>query len=125
MPAPLTHFAINADDVERARAFYAVVFGWEFRPWGPPGFFHIDTGSNDAGHPIGALQSRRDFDPDHPTIGFECTVGVDDLATTLEVATSSGAEILIQPTTIDDVGTLAFLRDPEGNIVGVMDYQAT
>ena len=27
MPATLRHFAINADDVERARGFYGAVFG--------------------------------------------------------------------------------------------------
>ena len=35
-------FAINADDVPRARKFYEKVFGWSFEPWGPPGFYLID-----------------------------------------------------------------------------------
>ena len=39
MPATFRHFAINADDVPRARAFYERVFGWEFTPWGPPDFY--------------------------------------------------------------------------------------
>jgi uncharacterized protein len=36
--APLRHFAINADDTTRARAFYTGVFGWSFNAWGPPAF---------------------------------------------------------------------------------------
>ncbi len=32
----IRHFAIHADDVERARNFYAAVFDWRFEPWGPP-----------------------------------------------------------------------------------------
>ena len=36
-------FAINADDVPRARNFYETVFGWGFEPWGPPGFYLIAT----------------------------------------------------------------------------------
>ena len=39
MPATLRHFAINADDVQRAKAFYEKVFGWAFNPWGPPNFY--------------------------------------------------------------------------------------
>ena len=38
------HFSVNADDVNRAQQFYGKVFGWKFQPWGPPGFFMIQTG---------------------------------------------------------------------------------
>ena len=32
MPATLRHFAINADDVPRAKRFYEEVFGWTCTP---------------------------------------------------------------------------------------------
>ena len=38
------HFAINADDMARARTFYERLFGWTFEAWGPPGFLMISTG---------------------------------------------------------------------------------
>jgi predicted enzyme related to lactoylglutathione lyase len=41
MPAKLCHFAINADDVQRARRFYESVFDWTFEPWGPPNFYQV------------------------------------------------------------------------------------
>jgi hypothetical protein len=41
MPAILRHFAINADNVQRAKAFYETVLGWTFNPWGPPGFYQV------------------------------------------------------------------------------------
>lgn len=34
MAARFRHFAINADDVGRARDFYEAVFGWTFTPGG-------------------------------------------------------------------------------------------
>ena len=43
------HFAVHADDVERARVFYENVFGWRFEEWGPPEFYLIKTG-NDSLH---------------------------------------------------------------------------
>src|SRR6476660_6709791 len=53
MPSPrpvvqtnVRHFAINADDMARARRFYERVFGWRFDAWGPPNFFMITTGSD-------------------------------------------------------------------------------
>src|ERR1700731_2639709 len=53
------HFAINADDIDRARSFYERVFGWRFNAWGPPNFYQIDTGTP----PYGALQGRRELVP--------------------------------------------------------------
>jgi uncharacterized protein len=38
MSGNLASFAIHVDDVDRARAFYEAVLGWEFEAWGPPGF---------------------------------------------------------------------------------------
>ena len=48
----LGFFAIHADDLPRTQRFYEKVFGWKFTPWGPPGFFLIQTGEkNDPGVP--------------------------------------------------------------------------
>ena len=58
MPDKLQHFAINCDNVERAKQFYETVFDWTFQPWGPPGFFN----TADAGA-MGAIQSRRELVP--------------------------------------------------------------
>ena len=48
MPATLRHFAINADDVPRAKAFYEKVFGWNFNPWGPPDFYQVKNAATSA-----------------------------------------------------------------------------
>lgn len=121
MAAPLAHFAINADDVDRARDFYSTVFGWTFEPWGPPGFLKIATGSDQPGHPIAALQQRRTL-TDNEMTGFECTLAVDDVASTVVAATTAGGRVLMDVTRIDGVGLLAFLQDTEGNVVGAMQY---
>ena len=72
----IRHFAIQADDIERARSFYSDVFGWSFEPWGPPGFYRIQTSEGALG---GALQSRREWVAGQKTVGFECTIAVDDV----------------------------------------------
>ena len=56
----VVHFAVHADDVERARAFYEAVFGWRFEAWGPPGFYRIHTGSSDGPGIEGALHTRHE-----------------------------------------------------------------
>lgn len=119
MTEPLIrHFAINADDVGRARSFYEQTFGWTFDAWGPPGFFKIRS----DGPVIGALQERRAL-VDTPTQGFECTIAVDDVAATIDAAVAAGGRVVMEPTVIEGVGELCFLQDTEGHVIGAMRYE--
>lgn len=118
MPARFRHFAINADDTARARAFYEKVFGWTFTPWGPPDFFQV----KDAGDGIvGALQARREIGG-HTMPGLETTFGVDDIDATVTAIEANGGTIVTPPFQIPSVGKLAFFRDSEGNLAGAMEY---
>ena len=119
MPAPLRHFAINADDVPRARAFYEQVFDWTFTPWGPPDFYQ--SRSTGDGH-IAALQGRRDIMGQRMP-GMEITFGVDDLAATVTAIEAHGGKVLMAPFHIEGVGRLIFFQDTEGNIAGAMQYE--
>jgi predicted enzyme related to lactoylglutathione lyase len=119
MPAQLRHFAINADDVQRAKAFYERVFGWEFTPWGPPDFYQVKNAGEGC---IGALQGRRELKPGAKMLGFEATMGVDDLQATLAAVKASGGVVVGGPFTLEGVGELAFFEDTEGNLVGAMQY---
>lgn len=122
--AHLAHFAINADDLPRARAFYEGVFGWKFQAWGPPGFFQIDMGpSTTAPAPVmGALQQRRTLIEGAPLRAFECTISVADIEATAQSIPQCGGRILMPPVTLPGVGRLLFFEDPEGNVAGAMQY---
>jgi predicted enzyme related to lactoylglutathione lyase len=120
MPAPLAHFAINADDIDATKRFYEGVLGWRFSAWGPPEFFKIDTGGDDG--IAAALQSRRELLPGQKIIGFECTFGVDDVDATAREVVAHGGEIIMERTTIAGVGHLIWFADPSGNVAGAMQY---
>lgn len=119
MPDHLKHFAINCDDVDRARTFYENVFGWKFQPWGPPGFFN----TGDAGV-MAALQPRRELVPGLRMSGFECSFGVADIDAAIAAVEQAGGKIVMPKVTIPTVGTLIFFQDPEGNVAGAMQYDA-
>jgi uncharacterized protein len=120
----VAHFAINADDLNRARRFYERVFGWKFEAWGPPGFFQITTGDGREPGPLGALQKRRELIAGQPTIGYECTVSVADVDAVAAAVVANGGTILIPRTLIPTVGHLIFFRDSEGNVAGAMQYDS-
>src|SRR4051812_23401071 len=114
MPATLRHFAINADDVPRARAFYEDAFGWTFTPWGPPDFYQ----TRDAGVGLmGALQSRRSIGG-QTMPGMELSFAVDDIETAVTAIEAAGGKVIMAPFHIDGVGRLIFFQDTEGNIAG-------
>ena len=120
----LAHFAINADDVARARRFYERVFGWKFNAWGPPGFYQIDMG---AGAPAAVhRRARRDGAScvkGQPTIGYECTISVSSIDETVRKPCSpTAARRVLEKSVIVGVGALMFFQDPEGNAFGAIQF---
>jgi hypothetical protein len=119
MPATLRHFAINAEDVPRAKSFYEQVFGWSFTPWGPPSFYQTRS----AGHGfVGALQDRREIGG-KTMPGMELSFGVEDIKATIAAIEAHGGRVIMQPFSIEGVGELIFFQDTEGNIAGAMQYE--
>jgi uncharacterized protein len=123
MPNNLSHFAINADDLKRARRFYENVFGWQFEAWGPPGFYLIHTGTPGAPGVLGALQQRRELVPGQKTIGYECSVSVDSVDAIAKATEANGGKIIMAKTILPTVGELVWIQDPEGNVLGAMKYE--
>jgi len=120
MPNNISFFAINADDVTRARTFYEAVFGWGFEPWGPPGFYLIETGNGQTGAVHGGLQERRELAPRQKMIGFECTISVSNIDQTLRAIEANGGRIAAPKAHIPTVGTVAYFFDTEGNVAGII-----
>lgn len=124
MTAPLRHFAINADDLPRARRFYERTLGWTFQPWGPPGFYMIETGGPES--PVqGSLQQRRPLAPGLTLHGFECTFAVADVEKVAAAVRANGGRVLMERTILPGIGELIFFQDPEGNVAGAMRYDDT
>ena len=117
MPNDIAHFAIHADDCQRAKTFCEETFGWSFEPWGPPNFWRIET-SPGAVH--GALQERRAPVSGPGMIGFECSISVEDVEAAAEAIDASGGTVTMPPFQIDGDGTLVMFQNTEGNVVGAM-----
>lgn len=124
MPNNLARFAINADDVPRARRFYENVFGWIFEPWGPPNFYLIETGKEKVTAIGGLLEERRELMPGGRMIGFECSIGVDNIDATIRAIEANGGKIVMAKFQIPTVGSGVYFQDTEGNVACAMQYEA-
>lgn len=116
----IAHFDVHADDVARARKFYERVFEWRFTPWGPPDFFMIATGSESDPGIHGAVHDRPK--DGHRSVGFECTIAVDDVDTIVSLIEKEGGKVTVPKMVIPGVGELIQFEDTEGNIAYAMRY---
>jgi uncharacterized protein len=124
MPNNLARFAINADDVPRARRFYEQIFGWKFEAWGPPNFFMIETGK-EIRRPVGGiLEQRRELVPGGRMIGFECSIGVENIDETIRAIEANGGKIVMAKFSIPTVGSGVYFEDTEGNVACAMQYES-
>jgi hypothetical protein len=122
MSNKLTHFAIHADDIERAKKFYDGVFEWGFNSYGQDDFLQIKADKSENGELIGALQSRKYSPIPEKVIGLECTIGVENIDEIIEKVKSNGGQVVMPKTSIPYVGYIAKILDTEGNLICGMQY---
>lgn len=117
----VVHFEIHADDPERAKSFYSALFGWKITKWdGPIEYWLIETGpKTDQGIDGGMLRRMAPIDG-QAVIAYVCTIDCERIEETIATAQKLGAAIVLPKTAIPGVGWMAYLKDTEGNIFGVM-----
>ena len=124
----LVHFEVHAEDPERAAGFYARVLGWEARRWeGPADYWLLTTGPEGEAGINGAIALRRGAAPieGEAVNAFVCTAAVDDLDDAVEEAVAAGGELALPRMAVPGVGWLAYVKDTEGNILGLMEQDAS
>lgn len=116
----VVHFELPADDPERAVAFYQQAFGWKIAKWdGPEDYWLASTG--EAGEPgiDGAITRRSSF----PVICNTLDVpSIDEYVTRV---VDAGGAVAMPKMAVPGVGYLAYCKDPEGNLFGMMQADAS
>lgn len=116
------HFEVNADNPERAIAFYKNVFGWEFNRWGSEPYWLIKTGPDNQPGINGGLMVRRG----PPAVegqainALACTIDVPNVDEYQARAERHGATVAMAKVPVPGIGWLVYIRDTEGNLVGMM-----
>ena len=117
----VVHFEIHAADPDRAVNFYKTLFGWEFQKWeGPMEYWLITTGPNEQPGINGGLVRRQGEIDGQAVIAYVCTVDVENLDASVQTAVDNGGQIALPKMPIPGMGWLAYCKDTEGNIFGMM-----
>ncbi|MGH9766840.1 MAG: VOC family protein [Blastocatellia bacterium] len=111
MGRPVIHFEIGCRDSAATQAFYRDLFDWQITQAGPAAVINTGGGTGINGH-ITALGHE-------PHNYVTVYVQVDDLQTYLDKAKAMGGKVLVPPVPIP-TGKFAWLADPEGNLIGLL-----
>jgi predicted enzyme related to lactoylglutathione lyase len=113
----VVHFEIDAAKPERAVNFYEKVFGWKLTKWeGPIEYWLISTGKENEAGIDGGLARRTESEPS--TVNTIDVPSVDEFVKKVE---RNGGSIIRPKMAVPGVGYMAYFRDPEGNIFGMME----
>lgn len=130
MASVISHFEVYVDDIERAKQFYADVFGWVYQDMGEefnnyvvvyPGG-EVTEGPASRGINGGMMKRPGPAPSDNNAApnAYVCMVTIDDIASALERVTAHGGRIDMPLMDVPTVGKLAYIRDTEMNLVGVL-----
>jgi predicted enzyme related to lactoylglutathione lyase len=102
-------------DVEGSRAFYSELFGWVAEEASPEfgGYFMFTRNGVPVAGGMGAMGDMKATDT------WKIYLNTDDLTKTLAAAELEGAQVILPPMEVADLGTQAVLIDPTGAELGV------
>lgn len=113
----VVHFELPADNPENLAEFYTKVFGWTIQKWdGPVEYWLVMTGPQDQPGIDGGIGRRTD--------GMSVTTNTLDVSSVdgyAEKVTKAGGSIVRPKMAIPGVGHLAYCKDPDGNVFGIME----
>ncbi len=124
----VVHFELTAKDPAKLQKFYGELYGWDVQEWQPEEkslgadpYWMADTPGNmffHMGIDGGIYRPKEGENPPTPMI----YVNVDDMDASLAKAKTLGGEVVFEKMAIPEVGYVAQVRDPGGNVVGLFQY---
>ena len=111
------HFEIPAENTKRAIRFYEKALGWKFNQYGGKemDYWLVTAGEDKEVGINGAILKKGESHP--ATVN---TVSVTSFEDTVKRIKAAGGKVLGPKTAVPNVGYMAYCKDTEGNIFGIM-----
>ncbi len=116
------HFEIHASNPQELITFYSKLFGWTFNKWDGGEYWMVHTGPDDQPGINGGLMPRRGPVPEAMAAvnAFVITVDVEHIEESVAQALAAGGSMALPKMPVPGIGWLAYIKDPDGNILGMM-----
>jgi predicted enzyme related to lactoylglutathione lyase len=123
MGAPVVWFEFGGRNGQALQDFYSELFEWKIDANNPLEYGTVDTNAGGAGIPGGIWAAG---DKAGAELGdyVLVTVGVPDIAAAVTKAEGLGAKALVPRWEVPEGPTVAYLRDPEGHLFGLIQMAA-
>jgi uncharacterized protein len=115
----VTHFEIPSDEPEKLMDFYKKTFGWNYQQFGGEPYWLAFTGDPSKPGINGGIMKKK-----HPQQPMVNSLSVDNIHETIKEIETNGGQIVVPVSAIPGVGWLAYFKDPDQNIFGVMQEDA-
>ena len=123
MAGRVVHFEIPFDDGDRARRFYAEVFGWQLQQMPELQYTMVSTGPvteegmpSEPGYVNGGMFDRAAAgEINRPVL----TIDVDDIDATWKSIEALGGKPVGEKLAVGEMGFAAYFTDSEGNLIGL------
>lgn len=122
MSGRVVHFEIPFDDGDRARSFYADVFGWDVTEMPEMDYTIVSTGPTgemgptEPGYIGGGMMPRND-----PYNAPNLVIDVPSIDEALQKIEANGGTKISGREAVGDMGFSASFRDSEGNLMGLWE----
>ena len=110
------HFEIPATDTKRAVAFYEQAFGWKIKKYGEDMDYWLVEAGEEKEPGINVAISKRSYT--NPTTVN--TISITSFEDSVEKIKAAGGGVLTPKMAVPNVGYMAYCKDTEGNIFGIM-----
>jgi uncharacterized protein len=107
-------------DTEAAKTFYGEVFGWTMTDEPVEGKTYTVLKAGDR--EVGGMMSTSAAMVGNPPPHWGVYVTVEDVEVSAKRAEELGAQMMIPPTDIPDVGRFCLFRDPQGAVLSMISY---
>jgi predicted enzyme related to lactoylglutathione lyase len=116
------HFEIHASGPGALIEFSSALLGWGFTKQDAMDYWLIETGPTDPPRINGGLVRRPVPGPaeSQAVNAFICTVQIESLDDTLSTNERLGGVVALPKMPLPGVGWLAYVKDPDGNILGLL-----
>ncbi|MFC5458394.1 VOC family protein [Massilia niabensis] len=120
-------FEIHASNPQSLIDFYSNLFGWSFSKFPVGEYWTINTGPDSQPGINGGLLPRPAPAPGPMASpnAFVITVDVDNLNASMTKVQGGGGMLCVPKMAIPGIGWLAYFKDPDGNIFGMMQMDAS
>ncbi|MGB5809596.1 MAG: VOC family protein [Polyangiales bacterium] len=117
LPGKFVWHNLITPDAESARNFYSAVFGWELEEIAGGVYTEVTYRGRSLG---GIVDASKQDSPPRSAVWL-AGVSVPDVDATLSQAMAGGADAVLPPTDIPNVGRIAVFSDPQGAVLQLID----